>query len=80
MSYRIVKFELETYSSTRLKVKYTIEMIPILLNHLDKVNIDLLEVVEELRILTSNLMLSSDFVDGANDIILLSKKKRTEHQ
>ena len=48
-------------------------MIPILLNHLDKVNIDLLEVVEELRILTSNLMLSSDFVDGANDIILLSK-------
>ena len=73
MSYRIVKFELETYSSTRLKVKYTIEMIPILLNHLDKVNIDLLEVVEELRILTSNLMLSSDFVDGANDIILLSK-------
>ena len=69
MSYRIVKFELETYSSTRLKVKYTIEMIPILLNHLDKVNIDLLEVVEELRILTSNLMLSSDFVDGANDII-----------
>ena len=73
MGKRINNFVLEKNNSTKIKVKYTIKMVPILLNHLDKVNVDLLEVVEELRILTSNLMVSSDFIDGANNIILLSK-------
>ena len=73
MGKRINNFVLEKKNSTKIKVKYTIEMVPILLNHLDKVNVDLLEVVEELRILTGNLMISSDFIDGANNIILLSK-------
>ena len=69
MSYRIVKFELETYSSTRLKVKSAGNLIPEFLDNVEVINSQLTDISHELRILTQTHLRSSDFINSSNQII-----------
>ena len=43
------------------------------MNRLEKINNKLFDIVDELMTLTNDLMISSDYIDGANNIIRISR-------
>ena len=72
MSYKISNFELETYGSTRLKVKSAGNLIPEFLDNVKTINSQLTDISHELRILTQTHLRSSDFNSATNQIIYIA--------
>ena len=68
MANRITPFELETYSKTNIKPKSAINRIPSLIENVKLVSGNLTEISDEIKILTTSQLISSDFIEEATNI------------
>ena len=72
MSKLIINFEVENYDKTRLKIKSTYTAIPKITDGVVLVNDKLIEITDDFRILTTQLLTSSDFTNKCNEITTTS--------
>lgn len=77
MSNRIKNFELETYTKTKFKANTCIKLIPYFQDNITIIFNELNAINEELKILTTSLLNSSDFTDKCNNVVSLSDNVAT---
>ena len=72
MSKRINNFEVENYEKTRLKIKSTYTAIPKITDGVVSINDKLVEITDDFKVLTTEQLTSSDFVNSCTEITVTS--------